>query len=258
MRTKQGMNYLSESELIERGWTKSGVSKFLGEPDWSPAFRAYGQTMNAKLYREERIKETENTDEWKIWRFKSEKRRESARARALVQIALREEEKAEEEREQQADREEFLAEVRKIPVRFTRKLPPLDKLRVLGEQHWVPAPTQDTTFTETPEEHSDRVTVNYLRHHCTNYDEILMDYDLMSDGYLEISKKVHELIARTFPDLKESCAKRVAYSVSRNTLPSGWDDDYGYQKPLLTSPKMIEKRHQTMVSAEDQVRLGLN
>ena len=256
MRTKQGVNYLSETELIERGWTKSGVTKYLGEPDWSPAFHAYGKTMNAKMYREERVIETEATDQWKVWRFKSEKRRKSAQSAAMARLKAQEEEKAAEARQQAAELAEFLEDVRKIKVHFTRKLPSLDQLRVLGEKHWVPSLYQDPTFKETPEEHSDRVTVNYLRHHCTNYDDILEDYNLMSEGYLEISKKVHNLISSTFPELKAACDKRIAYSASRYFYGDN-PMDAEYERKLMTSPEMMEKRQQTMISVEEQQRLGL-
>jgi hypothetical protein len=255
---KQGIDHYSETELIERGWTKSGVSKFLGEPDWNPRFRAYGQELKAKLYREERVIETENTDEWKIWRFKSEKRRQSAQARALVKLKLKEEAEAAEQQEQEEYLEEFLGEVRKIKVHFTNKLDTLDKLRILGEKNWVPAAYQDPNFTETPEQHSDRVTVNYLRHHCTNYDQILEEYDLSDYAYLEISKKVHDLIAKKFPELKKSCNERIAYSAERVRRYQSIIDEYeDGTKPLMTSPEMMEKRNRTMVSIEDQKRLGL-
>lgn len=258
---KQGIVHLSEAEIVERGWTKSGVTKFLGDPDWRPSFRAYGQTLQWRLYREDRVLSMEGTDEWKIWRVKSEKRRESARVSALAKVAAHEARVQQDEEEERQRELEYLEEVKTIKVSFIGgKLPDLEQLRVLGEKHWVPAPYSDPSFKETEAEHSDRVTVNYLRHHRTNYDEILYEYNLNDAGYALISKKVHALIADRFPELKESCDQRVAYSLSRSFDHQGYHSGGFYNESetkRMTSSEMQEKRSRTMVSLDEQKRLGL-
>lgn len=255
---KQGIVHLSEVEIVERGWTKSGVAKFLGDPDWRPTFRAYGKTLQWRLYREDRVLAMELTDEWKVWRVKSEKRRQAAKASALSKVAAHKEKVLQQEEEDQRLLHEYLEQIKTINVFFTGgKLPDLNELRVLGENHWVPAPNSDPSFKETSAEHSDRVTVNYLRHHRTNYDEILYEYNLDDAGYAIISKKVHALIANKFPELKDSCEKRVTYSLSRtfNYQQDIFYDDYETKR--MTSPEMQEKRSRTMVSLEEQKRLVL-
>lgn len=261
---KQDVNHLSESEIVERGWTKAGILKFLGEPDWRPNFRAYGKTLQWRLYQEERILAMEMTDDWKIWRVKSEKRRESAQARALAKIAEREAERLEEAKEEQEQIQEYIDDIKKLKVKFMMKLPNIDKLRMLGESNWIPVANPDPSFKETKQEHSDRVTVNYLRHHCTNYDEILYSYNINDIGYPILSKKVHDLIGGKFPELQESCDARVAYSIGKSYHSYDFSDrgHYGgyygqYEPKHLTSPEMQTKRATTMVSIEEQKRLGL-
>lgn len=256
---KQGISHLSEAEIIERGWTKSGIKKFLGEPDWRPSFRAYGQTLQWRLYREDRVLQMEFTDEWKIWRVRSEKRRITSQKTALAKIAEKEAERLVEIQEEEEIKQQYIKEISSIKIHFKGKPVPMEKLRELGEKNWVPAAYQNPSFTETEKEHSDRVTINYIRHHLTNYDEVLEDYNINDCGYHVISQKVHDLIAKRYPELKDACLQRIAYANDRSlreqTFLDGYDDPY--ETKLLTSPEMQEKRAQTMVSVEEQKRLGL-
>lgn len=216
-KSKEGIKHYNETELTRRGWTKAGVRDFLGEPDWRPDFRAYGETMQLRLYKEDRVHETEKTEDWIAWREKSKKRRESARKSA----DKAKERKAEELENEKQELVKFLwanvSEIRdEISIYFDKKLPTLEILREKGEANWAPAAYHDPNFSETKQEHSDRVTINYLRHHCTPYDDMI--YDSSPPEYIVITQKVHELISERFPELKDSCEQRVKYSTGQAVI----------------------------------------
>jgi hypothetical protein len=75
---------VSIAGLIQRGWTRAAIERFLGEPDRvepNPLFRN-GAPM--RLYLTARAEAAEHTTEFAAWRSESARRSATARAKALV------------------------------------------------------------------------------------------------------------------------------------------------------------------------------
>lgn len=212
-KNKEGVNHYNETELVRRGWTKAGVRDFLGEPDWRPNFAMYGEVKQYRLYSEERVHQTEETESFKEWFEKAQVRKEKARDKANKFYDAKEE-------EYYREREEYLVELleyvnrkyEKISVRLNNNMPRLDKIRKTAEDDFKPSLSANPFFSETPQEWSDRTTINYIRHNLSDYEHVI--YDCSVGRYLAISKKIHYLIGMRFPELQDGCAKRVKYVFS--------------------------------------------
>jgi hypothetical protein len=75
---------LSIAGLIQRGWTRAAVDRFLGEPDRiepNPLFRN-GAPM--RLYLTVRAEAAERTTEFAAWRSESARRSATVRAKAIM------------------------------------------------------------------------------------------------------------------------------------------------------------------------------
>ena len=69
--------FISVAGLKDRGWTDSGVRRFLGDCDRSAENPIYKCAAPMRLYSMDRAKAVEVTDEFQNWREASERRRES-------------------------------------------------------------------------------------------------------------------------------------------------------------------------------------
>ncbi|WP_436770682.1 hypothetical protein [Yinghuangia sp. YIM S09857] len=74
--------FLPRGSLRRRGWTDSGIVRFLGEPDAHAPNPVVPSAARMRLYDEERVAAIEATETWRAWRVASEHRREAARIRA--------------------------------------------------------------------------------------------------------------------------------------------------------------------------------
>ncbi|WTW93218.1 hypothetical protein OG216_07430 [Streptomycetaceae bacterium NBC_01309] len=74
--------FLPRGSLRRRGWTDSGIVRFLGEPDAHAPNPVVPSAARMRLYDEERVAAVEATETWREWRTASEHRREAARIRA--------------------------------------------------------------------------------------------------------------------------------------------------------------------------------
>lgn len=73
---------LNRSHLRRRGWTESGILRFLGDPDAEAPNPVFPSAAHMVLYAEERVTRIEATDAWQRWREESERRRQAIRERA--------------------------------------------------------------------------------------------------------------------------------------------------------------------------------
>ncbi|MCF2529042.1 hypothetical protein [Yinghuangia soli] len=73
---------LARGHLRRRGWTDSGILKFLGEPDAHAPNPVVWSAANMRLYDQARVAGIEATEVWQRWRAESEQRRELNRRRA--------------------------------------------------------------------------------------------------------------------------------------------------------------------------------
>ena len=70
--------YLTQTMVLERGWSKTMVFRFLGAPDTTDRIQTSHGKTRRNLYRSVRVEETEVKPEFTAAMEKAEKRRASA------------------------------------------------------------------------------------------------------------------------------------------------------------------------------------
>lgn len=112
---------------------------------------------------------------------------------------------------------------------------PLDRLRDLAWQEAVERTTaagrKHRTRARADQTYLDRVTVNYLRHRRTNYDDVLRGGGAAVVGAtqrsfnLELKLLVLEEIARRFPELAPECTRQGEdeMGVSQERVDRAWE-----------------------------------
>ena len=77
---------LTLTELLERpGWTRAGVTRFLGDPDATKPNPRYRSAAPTRLYGPARVEATEATPEFGSWRAASEARSAKAAQAAAIE-----------------------------------------------------------------------------------------------------------------------------------------------------------------------------
>lgn len=70
--------YFAQTELKDRGWTLSAITKFLGDPDRTKPNPMYRSAAPMKLWDKTRVEAVESTDEFRSWKEGSKDRRRKA------------------------------------------------------------------------------------------------------------------------------------------------------------------------------------
>lgn len=74
--------FLGRGNLRRRGWTETGISRFLGAADALAPNPVVRSAAHMRLYDEARVARVEATEAWQQWHAASQQRRESNRLRA--------------------------------------------------------------------------------------------------------------------------------------------------------------------------------
>ena len=183
--------YITTSVLKEHGWTATMIERFLKTPDAYKQNPCYRSAAPMKLYDPARVKRIERTKVFKETLEESAKRKQSAQ-------------KAVETKRQKA------LEYAKT-VDITIPVMDFDRLRVLACRHYNNLHYNDLHFMLADPKSSDpdflgRITVNYLRHECSEYEDYLVDiYGVIGNhsAYMILKQRVNEKIFNTYPELKE-------------------------------------------------------
>lgn len=200
--------YLSQSKIIDRGWTAAGIKKFLGEPDDTAQNPYYRNASPTKLYDITRIEQAEETEEFQQWKEKSEKRKQASK-----KAAQKKKQKTLEKVESRLHTVRLKKKYKNLTPeqlenKAIRHYDNLQEMRAMERGHWDFSPVSDPT-----EEFIQRISVNYLRHEGTTYDNELEQY-FNHVGVLEaqdmVREKVYDVIAQHYPYLKEECGRQLA------------------------------------------------
>jgi hypothetical protein len=184
------------SDLKCRGWTDGLIKKLLGEPDMlkrNPVFRS---KPPMKLYDPQRVLLLENSSEFQEMLKGLAKRREVGRR--IV--------------------ERKTAKLRADVAEITIRVPLLERERLISRACWH--------YNNRAAEHGDygghadetcdqdfldRISVNYLRHSLTSYEQQLPRFfgrAGQAEAYREIKCKVLDAIARAYPWLAAECERQ--------------------------------------------------
>ena len=176
--------FITKTELKERGWTDSIIKSLNVEPDEERPNPKYKSASPMKLYKLEKIKSLEATPEFEQLYEKSLKRRASA------------------EKAVETKREKLIefAENVKIEVRYMPE-PQLTRNAISAYNSWnvekIYSGKCEAASTRSDEIFLIRIRNNYIRHQLTNYDAILA----------QIRSKVgtHEV----YDTIREKIAERI-------------------------------------------------
>jgi hypothetical protein len=197
----QRPSLLTSTQLKERGWTPTLVKKFLDPPDATKPNPHYKSASPMRLYALTRVEAVEVADA-----FQQAYAKAAARSQVGKTVAAR---KA----------AELVSQAEKMQIRV--QLQALGKVQdqaidaynnfheelsfERGHEYEPASVMSDPIFL-------DRITVNYVRHELTEYDESLEEVAGkigVSLAVATIRRRVYTEIASVYPDLAQECERQV-------------------------------------------------
>jgi hypothetical protein len=187
--------FVTFSTLKGRGWNEALAASLLGEPDRRVPNPHYRSGPPMKLYALSRVETAEASEAFRQAQAGRSGRVASAR-RAV-----------------QTKRERMLAWAQALQV----SVPVIawDRLVERSIKHYNHFHFESEKFaslgTSSPE-FLERLTVNYLRHECSRYDELLEQaFGQVGTGDARriIRQKVYGVIAATYPHLADECERQT-------------------------------------------------
>jgi hypothetical protein len=189
--------------LKERGWTEALIKKFLGEPDVLKTNPRYKSAAPMRLYNTDRVEECEQSQDWQEAATRAQSR--SKRGKEVAQRRAA----------------ELLKAIETLPITVQRL--PLDTLLMeaieaynnfhsillieRGHDYEPASKQSDPAFLE-------RITVNYIRHHLTEYDSHLEEVAGrvgVREAIDAIRDRVYAEIAKQYPEYTEECQRQIRY-----------------------------------------------
>jgi len=191
MKNHDNSEYFMKQDLLDRGWTASGIKKFLGTFDDEKVNHNYRSGATIKLYLKERVLKIEGESEFQQWKCKSKKRSESAIKRARKQA------------------DELIKMINGVEITITS----LSKHIVTNQaiENYVSFQFEKGNYYCDIDINSDkeflrRITENHIRHNLTEYDyhiHGLIGKVGKDQAYESLRERVDELIGETYPWLIE-------------------------------------------------------
>ena len=177
----------------DRGWTDTQIKTFLPEPDQTARNPFSRKAAPMKLYALERVEAIEATPEYQKAREASRTRQLAARGRAL------------------AKKKEAVAAAEALELRIEPE--PWQDMQDKAIAHFNGRlrRSQSPASRKTSAARLDRLTVNYLRHQQTSYEEELKEFKGVvgvGEAYLVVRNRILDLIAETYPQLRTECERQ--------------------------------------------------
>jgi len=183
---------VNKKELKARGWTDTQIKKFLGAPDWNEVNPMYKCAAPVCNYHDERVAAVEASAEF------IESREKGARRRAGAAQAV---ETKKQKMQNFLDR--LVVVVPEIGEdELTRRA--CDSYNAFTDGGLYASPHSDSGFLA-------RITVNYLRHQLSCYEETLDEITGRvgaGGAYLDVKDKVLNAIGDTYPNLYDECNRQ--------------------------------------------------
>ena len=196
----------SRKTLAERGWTRSMIERLLGDPDIVVPLNPRG-TKNFHLFRHEHVLAVEASPQWQAEVAKAAPHRVAGRKAAVTKT------------------DKLRAAVASMQIDVP--------LMAITEVHraaqksyneiWIRRGQPDKRADDATGDFLDRITVNYLRHRLTSYEdelEAIFGVTGAPEGRVLIKRKVLAAIGDTYPDLASECARQSA-NVHNSKLVDG-------------------------------------
>lgn len=167
--------FFTQSDLKDRGWTLSAITKFLGDPDKIKPNPMYRSAAPMKLWDKTRVEAVERSAEFMDWKVGSKARRQKASETMTAVMQAKRLETI------QAFTEALRSEVDQA-LAWVKTVEDLENLEQQAIEHWYAHQMSRAVegrgeFPEWPGQldHDTRVrwVENYVRHALTNYEYLL-------------------------------------------------------------------------------------
>jgi hypothetical protein len=182
------------SELKYRGWTDTDIKRFAPEHDDIRPNPKYQCAAPMKLYLRARVRRIELRKTWIAWKAGSAVRKQSAAAAVSTK---------EQKLQEYVDAIEIV-----VPEMGT------DELTSRAIQHYNAwwTGTEKRAHDSDSQDFLDRISVNYLRHELTSYEEHLDEIAGKTgakEARIDLSGKVYDAIGDAYPDLWFECQEQL-------------------------------------------------
>lgn len=184
--------YIAKTVLLARpGWSKTLVSRLLGEPDRYKKVR--GRSVEMFLYSLERVTQVESSPAFLSVQEALAKRKTAAAKAAATKTT------------------KLLKAIAAMPLSV--KALPLSTARSLAVDHYNNR-GRGNHFASLSDEpvFLDRITVNFIRHELTQYDETLMEAagkTGVQQAVFAVRKRIYSAIAIAYPNLAWECESQL-------------------------------------------------
>ena len=191
-----GNEYVCLSSLYERGWTASLVRRFLNEPDKFTVYPRYRSASPMKLFAMDRVRSCELDSSWLAAKEKS-----AVRGAASRKVSA-------------AKRDALLEQIDALEIRVkVVKVSALLDLSIKSYNDWHGDFDNFSPATMQSEDlFLQRIQVNYIRHHLTQYDKHLEQVagkTAVHEAVRLIRSKVFSSIAKSYPQLLKECERQA-------------------------------------------------
>ena len=188
--------YITKPHLKNRGWTDAMVKKFLGAPDATKPNPHYKSAAPMGLWDAKRVSKAERTAEWKAEREKSVGHKASAQKAVKTKT-----DKAKEF----AQTVEIHVPVMDYNMAVKRACSSYNDWHEYDRYGRYNIHFEPASSTESYPDFLRRITMNYLRHECTSYEDEL--YKLfgktgVNEAHDILQRRINDEIRRVYPQLK--------------------------------------------------------
>jgi hypothetical protein len=197
-KNKQSLTF---SKLEKRGWTKALIKRILGDPDevkLNP-YRRSGPRM--RLYETKRVEQAEASPEF----LEAQEKRKPKREAAQKGLATK--------------KQKIADYVKKVKIKVP-KLPKKELIQQACQDYNARSKGDNWASEHADQEFLERISVNYLRHCLTSYEDELRKIAgrvNADEAYLELKEKVLDAIAKRYKWLGDECCLQVERM---------WDQEY--------------------------------
>ncbi len=184
---------LTLATLKNRGWTSGMIEKLLGEPDDFKRNPRFAKAAEMRLYSFARVEAVSMSCD-----FAAAKARAARRSTAATKAA-------------DTKRLDLMKRIATLEVVVT-KLPPAEIRNRAIEAFNTRSRSGDLVYQDATGEFLERITVNFIRHNLTRYDDTLNEVAGrvgVVNAVREIRVRVFEAIATAYPDLKSECERQL-------------------------------------------------
>ena len=183
--------FITKTDLIsKRKWTDALLKKYMSEPDLIKNNPHYGRASEMKLYKISRVESIEKNEHFLIDFQKTILRRKSS----LKMVETK--------------KDNLLIEISELPI----------SVEFIPRNELVPLVIDDyndrnyykdyLTLRDLDQSTLERLTVNYIRHQLTSYDQclgLIFSKVGKKEGYRLLIERIYNCISESYPELTREC-----------------------------------------------------